>query len=170
MTEPNAVDPWALLNRIANGEVMAGEVKGAEYTHADTVLAYQRLAREAMATRTPGYDLLVRLRFALGDGDNKLTSSQLVRRGYELHQKAAKWDEWHEAQNRVETEMPEGWAFVIQCSPGDWDLYLTNPDGDRVPYDRDCDTLAQQMSSAVDHARATSGENPSPGAAPGDAE
>ena len=103
---------------------------------------------------TQAAEALERLRYALGDGEGKLTASQLTRRAYELSQKAAKWDEWHEAQNRVETEMPEGWAFVIQCSPGDWDLYLTNPDGERVPYDRDCDTLAQQMSSAVDHARA----------------
>lgn len=99
-------------------------------------------------------DELERLRFALGDGEGKLTASQLTRRAYELFQKAAKWDEWHEAQNRVETEMPEGWAFVIQCSPGDWDVYLTDPDGERIDYDRDCDTLAQQMNSAVDEARA----------------
>lgn len=99
-------------------------------------------------------DALWRLRYALGDSDGKLTTSQLTRRAYELFQKAAKWDEWHEAQNRVETEMPEGWAFVIQCSPGDWDVYLTDPDGERVNYDRDCDTLAQQMNSAVDEARA----------------
>mgnify|MGYP003453940383 FL=1 len=98
--------------------------------------------------------LVDRLRFALGDGDRKLTNSQLVRRAHELQQKAAKWDEWHEAQNRVETEMPEGWSFVIQCSPGDWDTYLTDPDGERINYDRDCDTLAQQMSAAVDEARA----------------
>ena len=153
MTEPTAADPWALLERIANGTVMADEIRGA-YAHADTVAAYQRLAREALASRAPTSDLLNRLRFALGDGDGKLTSSQLVRRGYELHQKAAKWDEWFEAQNRVETEMPAGWAFVIQCSPGDWDLYLTDPDGTRIDYDRDCDTLAQQMGSAIDQARA----------------
>lgn len=160
MTEPNAIDPWALLNRIANGEVMAALTDGAEYSHADTVLAYQRLAREALASRTPGYDLLTRLRFALGDGDNKLTGSQLVRRGYELQQKAAKWDEWCEAQNRVETEMPEGWAYVIQCSPDDWDTYLTDPDGERVAYDRDCDSLAQHMNAAVDHARAAKSQSP----------
>lgn len=103
-------------------------------------------------------DALGRLRFALGDGEGKLTASQLTRRAYELFQKAAKWDEWHEAQNRVETEMPEGWAFVIQCSPGDWDIYLTDPDGERIDYDRDCDTLAQQMNSAVDQARAAKGK------------
>lgn len=97
---------------------------------------------------------LHRLRYALGDYDRKLTISQLTRRAYVLFQKAAKWDEWHEAQNRVETEMPAGWAFVIQCSPGDWDVYLTDPDGERVNYDRDCDTLAQQMNAAVDEARA----------------
>ncbi len=96
---------------------------------------------------------LHRLRYALGDGEGKLNTSQLVRRAYKLSQKAAKWDDWCEAQNRVETEMPSGWAFVIQCSPGDWDLYLTDPDGERVNYDRDCDTLAQQMNAAVDEAR-----------------
>ena len=95
-----------------------------------------------------------RLRYALGDGEGKLNVSQLTRRAYELFQKAAKWDDWHEAQNRVETEMSEGWAFVIQCSPGDWDTYLTNPDGERVSHRDDCDTLAQQMHSAVDVARA----------------
>ena len=95
-----------------------------------------------------------RLRFALGDGDRKLTDSQLCRRAHELRGKADKWDEWHEAQNRVETEMPAGWAFVIQCSPGDWDAYLTDPDGERINYDRYCDTLAQQMNAAVDEARA----------------
>lgn len=101
-----------------------------------------------------GLGLVERLRFALGDGARKLTDSQLVRRAHELQQKATKWDEWHEAQNRVETEMPQGWAFVIQCSPGDWDLYLTDPDGERIDYDRDCETLAQQMNAAVDEARA----------------
>ena len=95
-----------------------------------------------------------RLRYALGDAERKLNVSQLTRRAYELFEKAAKWDDWHEAQNRVETEMPEGWAFVIQCSPGDWDTYLTNPDGERVSHRDDCDTLAQQMHSAVDVARA----------------
>jgi hypothetical protein len=102
----------------------------------------------------PDAETLTRLRFALGDPDGKLNAAQLTRRAYELFQKAAKWDEWHEAQNRVETEMPTGWAFVIQCSPGDWDVYLTDPDGERVNYDRDCDTLAQQMNAAVDEARA----------------
>lgn len=102
----------------------------------------------------PDAETLTRLRFALGDPDGKLNAAQLTRRAYELFQKAAKWDEWHEAQNRVETEMPQGWAFVIQCSPGDWDVYLTDPDGERVNYDRDCDTLAQQMNAAVDEARA----------------
>ncbi len=43
---------------------------------------------------------------------------------------------------------------MIQCSPGDWDAYLTDPDGERINYDRDCDTLAQQMNAAVDEARA----------------
>lgn len=102
----------------------------------------------------PDAETLTRLRFALGDPDGKLNAAQLTRRAYELFQKAAKWDEWHEAQNRVETEMPQGWAFVIQCSPGDWDTYLTDPDGERINYDRDCDTLAQQMNAAVDEARA----------------
>ena len=102
----------------------------------------------------PDTETLTRLRFALGDPDGKLNAAQLTRRAYELFQKAAKWDEWHEAQNRVETEMPQGWAFVIQCSPGDWDTYLTDPDGERIKYDRDCDTLAQQMNAAVDEARA----------------
>lgn len=97
---------------------------------------------------------LRRLRYALGDHDSKLTASQLTRSAHELCQKAAKWDEWHEAQTRVEAEMPDGWAFVIQCSPGDWDTYLTDPDGERISYDRDCDTLAQQMISAIDEARA----------------
>lgn len=100
-------------------------------------------------------DTLERLRYALGDGEGKLTASQLTRRAYELFQKAAKWDEWHEAQNRVETEMPEGWAFFIQCSPGDWDTYLTNPDGERVHFDRGCDSLASQMDSAIEEARAS---------------
>ncbi len=98
--------------------------------------------------------MLERLRFALGDADCKLTASQLTRRAHELHQKASRWDEWCEAQNRVETELPEGWAFVIQCSPGDWDVYLTDPDGERIDFSRDCDTLAQQMNSAIDEARA----------------
>lgn len=97
---------------------------------------------------------LHRLRCALGDGEGKLNTSQLVRRAYVLFQKAARWDEWCEAQNRIEAEMPEGWAFVVQCSPGDWDVYLTDPDGERVNYDSDCDTLAQQMNAAVDEARA----------------
>lgn len=95
-----------------------------------------------------------RLRYALGDSEGKLNASQLTRRAYELFQKAAQWNDWCGAQNRVETDMPEGWAFVIQCSPGDWDTYLTDPDGERVSHRDDCDTLAQQMNSAVDVARA----------------
>ena len=98
--------------------------------------------------------LVDRLRFALGDGERKLNDSQLVRRADVLTHKARKWDEWHEALVRIEDEMPEGWAFVIQCSPGDWDAYLTNPDGERVAHDTDCETLAQQMNGAVDKARA----------------
>jgi len=98
--------------------------------------------------------LVDRLRLALVDGERKLSDSQLVRRAHELSQKARKWDEWHEAQVRIEEEMPDGWAFVIQCSPGDWDAYLTNPDGERVAHDTDCETLAQQMNGAVDKARA----------------
>lgn len=110
-------------------------------------------AQEIRELRT----LLDRLRFALGDPDRALTDSQLTRRTHELRQKASKWDDWHEAQNRIETDMPEGWAFVLQCSPGDWDLYLTNPDGEHVEFDRDCDNTAQLMNSAVDHARAAAG-------------
>jgi len=105
---------------------------------------------------------LHRLRYALGDGEGKLNTSQLVRRAYELFQKAAKWDDWSEAQARVETEMPPGWAFVIQCSPGDWDVYLTDQDGERINYDRDCDTLAQQMNAAVDEARAARAQQEAP--------
>ena len=89
----------------------------------------QAEARQAALERAAA--LVVRLRFALGDGDGKLTDSQLARRAYELSQKARNWDDWHEAQNRIEAEMPEGWAFVVQCSPGDWDVYLTDPDGER---------------------------------------
>jgi len=122
----------------------------------DSTTAPESPAEVGQVQRSVGLDAetLTRLRFALGDPDCKLNAAQLTRRAYELFQKAAKWDEWHEAQNRVETEMPPGWAFVIQCSPGDWDVYLTDPDGERIDYDRDCDTLAQQMNAAVDEARA----------------
>ena len=34
----------------------------------------------------------------------------------------------------------------VPLGSGDWDAYLTDPDGERINYDRDCDTLAQQMS------------------------
>jgi hypothetical protein len=134
----------------AEVERLQGELKARHQRQHDA----EALAGEYLIQRDDAREKLGRLRYALGDGDGKLTASQLTRRAYELFQKAAKWDEWHEAQNRVEEEMPEGWAFVIQCSPGDWDIYLTDPDGERVAYDRDCDTLAQQMSSAVDQARA----------------
>lgn len=124
-------------------------------TKDECIQVVRELRAELAAPKPAKPDMdLERLRYALGDGKGKLTASQLTRRAYELFQKAAKWDEWHEAQNRVEAEMPEGWAFVIQCSPGDWDIYLTDPDGERVDYDRDCETLAQQMNSAVDEARA----------------
>lgn len=114
--------------------------------------AIQELRRlDAEAARIHG--LIDRLRFALGDGDRKLTDSQLVRRGHELAQKAMKWDDWSDAQTRIEADMPGGWAFVIQCSPDDWDLYLTDADGERVQFDHDGETLAQAMNSAVDHAR-----------------
>lgn len=97
-------------------------------------------------------ELLERLRFALNDAEAKLNPAQLTRRAHELRQKAAKWDEWCEAQNRIEQDMPDGWAFVLQCSPGDWDLYLTDPDGGRVAFDHDCDSTAQRMNSAIDFA------------------
>ena len=77
---------------------------------------------------------LLRLRYALGDVEEKLSVSQLTRRAYELSNKAKKWDEWAEAQERIESEMPPGWSFVIQCSPGDWSLSLTDPDGDPIDF------------------------------------
>lgn len=114
--------------------------------------AIQELRRlDAQAARLHG--LVDRLRFALGDGERKLTDSQLARRAHELAQKAIKWDDWSDAQTRLDADMPEGWAFVIQCSPGDWDLYLTDADGERVQFDHDCETAAQAMNNAVDHAR-----------------
>lgn len=122
-------------------------------------LAAATAAAPAVAVRP---DLLERLRYALGDSNGHLTESDLVHRGHELHRKAALWDDWEAAQNRVETEMPEGWAFVIQCSPGDWDAYLTDPDGERIPFDHGCESLASQMDSAVEEARAARSENPSP--------
>jgi len=103
------------------------------------------------AAHTP--DLLNRLRFALGDPDCKLTESQLVRRGHEVRQKADKWDAWAEAQTEIETQMPQGWRFVLDCSPGDWDLYLADPDGNHVEFCRDCDNTAQMILSAIETAK-----------------
>ena len=104
----------------------------------------------AMSTE---FDLLKRLRFALGDPDGKLSASQLTRRAHELRQKAARWDDWHEAQNEIETQMPQGWRFVLDCSPGDWSLDLLDPDGNRVGFDTDCDSTAQMIRSAIECAR-----------------
>ena len=103
------------------------------------------------------FDLLTRLRFALGDPDGKLTDSQLTRRAHEVRQKADRWDDWHEAQNEIETAMPQGWRFVLDCSPGDWSLDLVDPDGNHVQFDHDCDTTAQMMRSAIACAREKAG-------------
>ena len=103
------------------------------------------------------FDLLTRLRFALGDPDGKLTASQLTRRAHEVRQKADRWDDWHEAQNEIETAMPQGWRFVLDCSPGDWSLDLLDPDGNRVDFDNDCDSTAQMMRSAIACARGKAG-------------
>lgn len=103
------------------------------------------------------FDLLTRLRFALGDPDGKLTASQLTRRAHEVHQKARKWDDWCEAQTSIETEMPEGWRFVMDCSPGDWSLDLVDPDGNHVQFDHDTDSTAQMIHSAIECAREKAG-------------
>jgi hypothetical protein len=103
------------------------------------------------------FDLLTRLRFALADPECKLTASQLTRRAHEIHQKAAKWDDWHEAQNNIETQMPQGWRFVLDCSPGDWSLDLVDPDGNHVEFDHDCDSTAQMIRSAISCAREKAG-------------
>jgi hypothetical protein len=112
---------------------------------------------EAVASNAE-FDLLERLRFALGDPDGKLTASQLARRAHEMRQKAARWDDWHEAQNSIETEMPQGWRFVLDCSPGDWSLDLLDPDGNRVDFDTDCDSTAQMIRSAIACAKQKAGE------------
>jgi len=103
-------------------------------------------------------DLITRLRFALGDPDGKMNDAQLTRRAHEVHQKADKWDDWHEAQNEIETKMPEGWRFVLDCSPGDWSLDLVDPDGNHVEFDHDCDSTAQMIRSAIDAAIASTQE------------
>lgn len=111
------------------------------------------MSDQASENETLRKDLL-RLRYALGDGEEKLSVSQLTRRAYELANKSKKWDEWAEAQERIESEMPPGWSFVIRCSPGDWSLSLTDPDGEPIDFNGDCDTLAQKMNAAIDEARA----------------
>ena len=154
-----AFEAWCGKNLYSTMKVLGGEcpdglpVYASTATHAAWWAWQAATAQQAAEVQRLRADA-ERLRYALGDAERKLNVSQLTRRAYELFEKAAKWDDWHEAQNRVETEMPEGWAFVIQCSPGDWDTYLTNPDGERVSHRDDCDTLAQQMHSAVDVARA----------------
>jgi len=97
--------------------------------------------------------LVTRLRYALDDPDCKLTQSQLTHRVHELRQKAARWDDWCNAQARIEQEMPQGWRFVFDCSPGDWGLSLFDPDGNDVEFDRDHDSVAQAISSAISCAR-----------------
>jgi hypothetical protein len=129
------------LQRIARAA--AGQIG----TQASIATANQPATRDLPA-------LLERLRFALGDPDGTLTDSQLVRRGHELRQKAAKWETWTEALDEIETQMPEGWRFVLDCSPGDWSLSLLDPDGNDVEFDRDCDNTAQMINSAIETARA----------------
>lgn len=98
--------------------------------------------------------LVDRLRFALGDTNCKLTHSQLVRRAYALSGKAREWDEWKDAQEQIETEMPEGWRLVMDCSPGDWSLDLIDPDGAYVDFDHDWDSTAKMIGSAIERAKA----------------
>lgn len=101
-----------------------------------------------------GGELLMRLRYALGVAEGTpMTPAQLVYMASQMRQKAAKWDEWVNAQAAIEAEMPEGWAFEIRCSPGDWDTALYDPDHERVRFDRDDETTAQMMLSAIEHAK-----------------
>lgn len=151
-----AGDLWAEINRLR--AAVAGPDGFATWQEAATAERVKRVRveaeRDALAAERDALRAdAVRVRWALGDGDGKLNTSQLVARAYDLFGKAAKWSEWDEAQGRVDTEMPDGWAFVIQCSPGDWDLYLTNPDGDRVEFDGGCEPLAVQLNEAIDAAR-----------------
>ena len=97
-------------------------------------------------------DEYIAVQYALGDTDRKLTPSQLTRRAHEFRQKADRWDEWCEAQNRVEKDMPQGWRVVLEMSPGDWSIYLEDPDFERVEFDQDYDTTAQRIHSAVEAA------------------
>lgn len=97
-------------------------------------------------------DLVRLIRRAMGDYAGEMSEAQLVYEISQAHGKAKKWDEWAEVQNEVEAEMPEGWSVELRMSPGDWDICLFDPDHSSVSFDRDCDTTAQTIRSAIDHA------------------
>lgn len=118
------------------------------------------------ASASDGSQVPVRIRFALGDPDGSMTLAQLTRHADLLRQKAASWDVWSQAQGRVEKEMPKGWAVSIQCSPGDWDLWLSDPEGERVDFSHDdSETMAEVINEAINAARKVAGLPPTAGGA-----
>lgn len=71
--------------------------------------------------------------------------------GSELND-AKKWAEWHEAQRLIEEEMPEGYRVTLECSPGDWSLRFTDPEGEDITID-DYESTASFIRDAVSIAK-----------------
>jgi hypothetical protein len=64
---------------------------------------------------------------------------------------AKKWREWQEAQRLIEYQMPEGWSVILECSPGDWSLRFTDPEGNDIRID-DYESTEHFIREAVQYA------------------
>lgn len=58
--------------------------------------------------------------------------AQLQAENRRLREDASKWAEWVEAQRSIEEDLPDGYAVMLQCSPGDWSLSFRDPDGEEI--------------------------------------
>lgn len=68
---------------------------------------------------------------------------------------AVKWRAWIAAQQRIESELPEGYAIELYCSPGDWSISLYDPAGkdlEIVDFDSAEDFVSRAIERAKEHA------------------
>lgn len=102
------------------------------------------------AVRAP---LLAALSQALAERDAALAQVAQMRAELKsVRVEAAKWEEWIEAQRSIEEYLPEGYTVTLQCSPGDWSLSFTDPDGEEIRID-DYESTSHFIREAVEVAR-----------------
>lgn len=70
----------------------------------------------------------------------------------QLRKDAEKWREWHEAQDLIEQQMPEGYRVVLDMSPGDWSLRAEDDKGEPMRIE-DYASTAEFIRDAVEIAR-----------------